>query len=239
MIKHQLLIIIFFFILGIGTGIAQTGEDSVSKIEVNDTPGRYFPDYTLREVSQRQANSYLKNPDYAYANDPEFWRLEEQPKPGLFSKLLGSRLFQWIIFILFSGLLLYGIYQLARENNLRWLRRKGKQIDSETEASVLDEGKNYDDLIQKYQLEGNYRLAVRYMYLRLIRTIREKGEIQIRVSSTNAEISRAFASHPGANDFRYLATAYEYIFYGDFIPRQDLFIRLKNRFEDLQHTLSD
>jgi hypothetical protein len=239
MIKHLFLILFIFFSQGIETGFAQTIEDTALKIQVNDSIGKYSPAYILREVSQRQANSYIKNPDYAYANNPEYWRPEEQPEPGIFSRLFGSRLFQWIIFILFTGVLLYGIYQLAKENNLRWLKRKGKQNDTETVANALDEVIDYDDLILKYQREENYRLAVRYLYLRLIRTIREKGEIQIRDSSTNTEIARAFATHPGSDDFRYLATAYEYIFYGDFIPQQDLFNRIKNRFENFQHTLSD
>ncbi len=239
MTKHLFLIFFIFFIQRIETVYAQSGEDTVSKIELNDSSGKYFPSYSFREVTRRQVNSYLKNPDYAYANEPEYWRREGQPKPGIFAKLFGSRLFQWIIFILFAGIFLYGIYQLAKENNFKWLKRKSILNDSTKGVSVINEEIDYDALIYKYQLEENYRLAVRFMYLRLIRTIRDKGEIQIRDSSTNAEIAHAFESHPGGGDFRYLATAYEYIYYGEFIPQQDLFNRLKNRFEDFQQTLFD
>jgi hypothetical protein len=239
MIKHLSLIFFVFFIQRIETCYAQSGEDSVLKIELNDSSGKNFPYYTFREVSQRQVNSYSKNPDYAYANDPEYWRREAPSNPGIIAKLFSSRLFQWLIFILFAGILLYGIYQLAKENNLRWFKRKVKQHDYTGEISAFNEEIDYDALIQKYQSEENYRLAVRYMYLRLIRTIREKGEVHIRDSSTNAEIVRAFATLPGGDDFRYLATAYEYIYYGEFIPQQDLFNRLKNRFEDFQQTLFD
>lgn len=239
MIKHIFLFFFIFFIQKIETGYAQSAEDSVLKINLNDSPGKYLPSYSFREVSQRQLNSYLKNPDYAYANDSEYWRREAPPNPGIFSKLFGSRLFQWIIFILFAGIFLYGIFQLAKENNLRWLKRKGKHNHSPLEVSEFNEEIDFDLLIHKNQVEGNYRLAVRYMYLRLIRTIREKGEIKILDSSTNAEIARAFESHPGADDFRFLATAYEYIYYGEFIPQQDLFYRLKKRFENFQQTIFD
>lgn len=239
MIKHLLFIFFIFFIQGIETGYAQSGEDTVLKIELNDSSGKYFPSYSFREVSRREVNSYLKNPNYAYANEPEYWRREAPPKPGIFTKLFGSRLFQWIIFILLAGIFLYGIYQLAKENNHRWLKQKSKQNDSAKEVSVFNEEIDYDVLIHKYQLEENYRLAVRFMYLKLIRTIRDKGEIQIRDSSTNAEITHAFATHPGGDDFRYLATAYEYIYYGEFIPQRDLFNSLKSRFEDFQQTLFD
>ncbi len=80
-------------------------------------------------------NSYLKNPDYAYANDPAYWHREESPKPGILTKLFNGRIFQWIIFILIGGILLYGIYQLARENNLKWLSHRGKQNKSGKEPS--------------------------------------------------------------------------------------------------------
>ena len=239
MIKHLFLIVIIFFIQGIETGYAQSGEDTVLKIELNDSSGKYFPSYSFREVSRRQLNSYLKNPDYAYANEPEYWRREASPRPGIFTKLFASRLFQWIIFILFAAIILYWIYQLAKENNLRWFKRKSLQNDSALEVSMINDEINYDVLIHKYQQEENYRLAVRFMYLRLIRTIRDKGEIQIRDSSTNAEIAHAFATRRGGDDFRYLATAYEYIYYGEFIPQKDLFNILKNRFEDFQQTVFD
>ncbi len=127
MIKYLFLLLSIFFIQGLETGFAQSSEDSIVKIEVNDSPNIHSPIDPLREVSQRQVNSYLKNPDYAYANDPAYWYKEEPLKPGILTKLFNSGIFQWIIFILIGGILLYGIYQLARENNLKWLNRGGKQ----------------------------------------------------------------------------------------------------------------
>lgn len=238
MIKYLFLFPIVFFIQGLERGFAQSGEDSVVKIEMSDSSNIHSTTDPLREVSQRQVNSYLKNPDYSYANDPAYWHREAPPTPGLLTKLFTSRIFQWIVFILIGGLLIYGIYQLAKENNLTWLNRRGKQNESGKESStgiIID----YENLIRKYQLEENYRLAVRYLYLRLIRAVREKGVIQIRDSSTNAEIIRALVTHPRIDDFRYLAKAYEYVFYGDFYLAKDSFDKIKNKFDDFHQTLPD
>lgn len=193
-----------------------------------------LPVYAVRKVDQRTVRAYLKNSDYAYANDPEYWRIETtNSKPG-FSKLFGSRSLQWLLFILISGVLLYGIVQLVRENNFKWLVWK-KDSDHADKRELKEEKEiDFNGAIHRYQEEGNYRLAVRYLYLKLIRDIRENGSILIRDSSTNAEIALALKEHPNANEFRYLATAYEYIFYGDFVPQEPFFIKLKEKFDDFQ-----
>jgi ATP-dependent Zn protease len=262
MIKYLFLIQFIFFLAGIEKGYSQTSNDSTVKSEMSDSlaagnadsagitdknsddspiPIRdtvFLPANPKREVSQRQLNSYLKNPDYAYANDPEYWRKKAPQKPGPVSRFIVSRPFQWTIFILIIGVILYGIYQLARENNFKWLVKSVRKMDSDEEKLKLDEVVDFEAAINKYQQEGNYRFAIRYMYLKLLRTVREKGEIPIGDSSTNAQIIRALENHPGADEFRYLATAYEYVFYGDFLPKEDLFNKLKNKFDDFQQTLS-
>jgi hypothetical protein len=262
MIKYLFLFQFIFFLQGIEKGYSQTGNDSIVKSEMNDSLAAetadsagitdknsddspipmddtfFLPANPKREVSQRQLNSYLKNPDYAYANDPEYWQKKVPQKPGPISKFFVSRPFQWTIFILLISVILYGIYQLARENNFRWLAKSVRKKDFGEEKLKLDEVIDLEAAISKYQQEGNYRFAIRYMYLKLLRTIREKVKIPIGDSSTNAEITHALKNHAGADEFRYLATAYEYIFYGDFIPQEELFKKLKNKFDDFQQTLS-
>ncbi len=241
MFKYLISLLSIFFIQGLESGFAQSAqsdEDSVIKIEVNDSSKIHSPAGPLREVPQKQVNSYFKNQDYAYANDPGYWYRKVQPKPGILTRLFNGLIIQWIIFIFISGILLYGIYQLARENNLKWLSRLDRQSESGNELPterVID----YENLVLKCQLEGNYRLAVRYLYLGLIQAVREKGMIQIRDSSTNADMVRAFTTHPGLDKFRFLATAYENVYYGDFSLSLDLFNKIKNRFDDFHQILSD
>ena len=97
---------------------------------------------------------------------------------------------------------------------------------------------DYDEAIRKYQAEGNYRFAIRYLFLRLIHSAMDKNIIQIRDSMTNTEIGRAFGQHPLASQFRYLATAYEYIYFGDFNLNKEVFDSLKTKFEVFQEKIS-
>ena len=102
----------------------------------------------------------------------------------------------------------------------------------------MEQPLDFDDAISKYQAEGNYRMAVRYMYLRLIHTVNARNIVHIGDSFTNSEMVRAFGSHPQASEFRFLATAYEYVYYGDFVMTPEIFEELKTRFDVFQQKLS-
>src|SRR5450432_1163132 len=201
----------------------------------------YLNMYSLREVSQPKVDKYIANRDYEYANNPEYWKKDKiQNDPGSFSfwNFFRNKAVQWILFLGVIAIILYGIYLLAKENNFKWLNRNSQHNQLRETESARQESVDYDEAIRKYQSEGNYPMAIRYMYLRLIQTAVVKNIIQIRESSTNAEILRAFGSHPLAGEFRYLATAYEYIYFGDFNFNQEIFEGLKKRFDVFQQKLS-
>lgn len=262
MIKYLILLQLILFLQSIEVVYSQTVVDSTSPVNTRDTVLKEMNDSNekadsdseafvpisdtillttgpIRKVSQRNVNAYLKNPDYAYANDPEYWRERAAPKKqGSILKLINGRIFQWTIFLMIIGIVLYGIYHLAKESNFNWLSRNKSRPDLARNDSKEEAEIDLDAAILTYQLEGNYRLAIRFMYLKLIKTIRESGKILVRGSSTNAEIGLAFAGHPNAMEFRYLTTAYEYIFYGDFKLPDELFDQLKKKFDDFQQNLS-
>jgi len=201
----------------------------------------YLSAFALRTVPQSNVKRYLADRDYEYANDPEYWKKDKignDTSPSLFARLLRNKVFQWTLFLLVIAVVIYGIFQLARENNFRWFSRSSEQA-SEAEADSLLRGSvNYDELIRKYQAEGNYRFAIRYLFLRLINTAADKNIIQIRDSTTNTEIGRAFSQHPLALQYRYLATAYEYIYFGDFNLNKEVFDLLKMKFEAFQEKIT-
>jgi hypothetical protein len=202
----------------------------------------YLNTYMLREVPQSKVDKYLADRDYEYANDPEYWKkdkIQNNTSPSLFTRLIRNRVFQWTLFLLVIAAIIYGVIQLARENNFRWFSRRSEKTQEGDPDSLLRGPVDYDELIRKYQAEGNYRFAIRYLFLRLIHSAADKNIIQVRDSTTNTEIGRAFGQHPLASQFRYLATAYEYIYFGDFNLNKEIFDSLKMKFEVFQEKISD
>jgi hypothetical protein len=217
---------------------AEINEDSLY-MPVKDSD--YLNNYTVRTVSQLKVNKYLADRDYEYANDPEYWEKDKvHPDPGSFSiwNLFRNKIVQWIIFLSVIAVILYGTYLLAKENNFNWLSRNGKKGVTKGGEPEAEESADYEETIRKYQSEGNYRMAIRYMYLRLIRSAIEKEIILIRESSTNSEIVNAFGSPELASEFRYLATAYEYIYFGDFSFNLEIYNVLKEKFDVFQKKLA-
>jgi hypothetical protein len=218
--------------------VTYTSEDSLYMPVKNSS---FLNTYVLREVLQTKEDRYLADRDYEYANDPAYWKkdhLQNDTGPSLFTRLVRNKVFQWILFLLVIAVVFYGIFQLARENNFRWFSRRSEPLQEEEPDSLLRGNLDYDEVIGKYQAAGNYRYAVRYLFLRLIHSAADKNIIQIRESTTNTEIRRAFSAHPLASQYQYLATAYEYIYFGDFNLNKEIFDSLKRKFEVFQEKIS-
>jgi hypothetical protein len=192
-----------------------------------------------REVSEKQVNRYKNNPEYAYANDSAYWRKDPTQEPDLLYRILFSRALRWVILSFIAGLILFAIYQLAMENNFTMLFKTRKDKEDYSEQSLPGEKIDFDECILFNQTEGNYRLAIRFLYLRLIHLLREKSGISFRESSTNAEIAGAMGTHPEAANFRWLTTAYEYVYYGEFVPNQEMYLIIRSRFDALQKIFSN
>ena len=215
--------------------IGEITRDSLIPLVENS---EYLPSEKLRGIPQKRVDQYIYDPDYAYANDSDYWKTTVPEKPGLVGRFLYSKPLRWLLFILLTGLVLFGIYQLARENNFRGFIRSRPGMTTKNYEFETGEGILFDESIQKYQANGNYRLAIRYLYLKLIHTASGNNLIQIRDSSTNAEIAHAFGNHQKAGEFRFLITAYEYVYFGDFHLSPEHFNTLKKRFDNLLQSLS-
>ncbi len=189
--------------------------------------------FKLRQVQDQKVKEYQREPDFAYANDSDYWKKDAPPEqPGWFLKMLLSRITRWTMLILFLLVIAYGIYRLAKENSFPLMHGHRKK-ERETGTTALPEYESMGDLdkaINRFTEEGDFRMAVRYMYIRLIRVAFEKNSISFKSSSTNSEIVEAFRDPQQSRDFRLLATAYEYVFYGGFAPAREQFDVLQQKF---------
>jgi hypothetical protein len=218
--------------------ISDSSESLGADSDYSPVPEALYP-ATLRQVPERKVKAYQREPDFAYANDPAYWKKEPPPDAGWINglfKLLYSGLFRTLLLILLLLIISYAVYRLARENSFSWFRRSNKRLPGQDHPEDEEEIANIDldAAILRYSEAGNFTLAVRYMYLKLIRAAFEKNAVLIKGSSTNAEIAKAFQDPQQSRDFRFLASAYEYIFYGGFVPDADQFELLKKKFHSFE-----
>ncbi len=198
----------------------------------------------LRQVPDSIIKAYQRDPNFAYANDPAYWKELPPPEPDLFDKLIDflfSKLARTCIFIIFLLLIVYAVYRLARENSFNWFSREMSRNQKEGEVADQEEQApmDLDEAIRRASEEENFSLAIRYMYLKAIRKIFEKKDIPVRTTSTNAEMAAAFQDPQLAKEFRWLATAYEYVFYGGFVPGPEQFGYLQEKFNAFNQTMGN
>jgi hypothetical protein len=212
-----------------GDAAGQAGS-SPAGINSNRSPAQ-----SIRSVPDSQVSAYRRNPDFAYANDPTYWKEAIPEGPGwsqhIFDFLTG-RIFRTVLFISVLLLVLYGIYRLVKENSLTWFARShqpARDAGSAKEDEAMEES-DLDEIIRRQTVVGNYRMATRYMYLKVIRELSEKKPEEFQLSATNADMMRVFQEPEQAGDFRFLARAYEYIYYGGFVPSREQFDLLQDKF---------
>lgn len=161
----------------------------------------------------------------------------DKPKPqetkessgfDLFGSLFG--LIFWIVAI---GLFVFLIYKLFLSNS-SILARSRKNISRDISVEKEEDSTDPDALLRNAIRSGNYRLAVRYLYLQLLTRLSDKKYIEINKSKTNYEYVNEIRRHSFANEFASLTLKYEYVWYGEYPVDQKLFEQLQGNFTDFQ-----
>jgi hypothetical protein len=98
-------------------------------------------------------------------------------------------------------------------------------------------GKDYNKLVAGAAASGNYRLAVRYLYLQCLQHLDEKGHINFAVDKTNAQYARELYGKTYKNDFALLTRQYEYVWYGNAAVANTVFESIQNNFKQFYKQL--
>lgn len=78
------------------------------------------------------------------------------------------------------------------------------------------EDMDLESLIKKALLDKNYRLAIRYQYLKTLKHLAQKNVIKYHVKKTNLDYLNELTSEDQKKGFSYLSYLYSYIWYGEF-----------------------
>jgi hypothetical protein len=146
-------------------------------------------------------------------------------------------LFEYIILFILGGILLYAIVRIILANRLQLFYRRQKRP---MVAKPEEEDSPEDDLegrLMHFMQIKDYRQAVRYLYLKTLRLLNDRGMIRYHQESTNQEYWAQLRATPQGAPFRDLTTIYEKVWYGEFPLGDMLFNRLHQYFEDFYKTV--
>ncbi|MBO9565997.1 MAG: DUF4129 domain-containing protein [Niastella sp.] len=227
------------------TVVADSEESSYQDEEKEVVP----VDPELRRVPDTTVNRLQKDDAFIYANDPAYWTKakkeeEEDDRKGRRSKGFGESTAEFlsdstvrtIIYIILGVILVLIIYRIVVVNNLFMTPASRKRIEESQEPETEIDDNDLDTKVRKAIQEKNYRLAIRFMYLKTLRSLNEKGWIRYHAQGTNNEYINQVHHYGAGNEFRFLTHVYEYVWYGEFSLTEEQFNKVQQNFQHFYNT---
>jgi len=197
-----------------------------------------FPDtIELRQVPGAIIDSLKKDDAFWYANHIFAKKEAKEKRTGT-----GNAPLQWmnmttlaVIVVLFLGILAWYLLQ----NNIVGRTHSiigGKGNEDISPENIFDI--NYQKEIEKAINAADYRLAIRLMFLRLLKNLSQKKVIEYKQERTNFDYLSQLYPTGYYHDFFRLTRNYEYTWYGKFDVNRETFGIIKNEFENFDRKLS-
>ena len=249
MFKRIYIIFILSFFLNAVTAqkIKDEGQDnSAMKANQNNRPAEDIdidtslqfnrlnisPD-TISRLKDQKAFAYAKYLD-SLLRDKQNKKKAEQPissKPGWLDRLFsasGTKVFFWtlaagfIFFILYKLFLTQGVFKKNVATD--------KQNTSDVSEESITTDSDFDALIRQGVAAGNYRLAVRYQYMKTLNKLAEKNFITKAADKTNYQYVKEINNPLYQNEFAALTLSYEYVWYGEFAIAENIYRKIESGF---------
>lgn len=202
----------------------QGGSDSF-KVEQRHVPGRL--------VKEMQ-------------NDDDFWYANtdiKKEKPELEKSNyvpLGRRSwFQTLLWLIIIGGFAAAIMWYLAGSNVGLFRKRSIENPVDLSDEIPEDifAINYQKEIDKAAAQGNYRLAVRLMFLRLLKNLAEKNIIQYKQDRTNFDYLLQLQATAYYSHFFRITRNYEYSWYGHFDVSEEAYKIIQRDFDQFDRQL--
>ena len=214
-------------------------------------PSKYFLRKDLQSHGGGPDSVYMQRlPDSVIAemrNDDEFWyvnavfeKKEKKKKEESYTPISESALFQTILWLVIIGGFAAFVIIYLSNSNVSLFRKKNIIIHSDEELELDTDNIfeiNYRREIDKAVAAGNFRFAVRLMFLQALKNLSEKNIIQYKPDRTNFDYLLQLHTTGHYSDFFRLTRNYEYSWYGQFDIDKEKFVLIRNDFENFDNKL--
>lgn len=193
----------------------------------------------LRSFDLQKIKDYSLQKDFRYDDGlsinttwwDKFWEWIWSLITGVLSNKYSGNFFQYVLIAVIVALIIFAISRLAGLD-LFMLARKSKVVDVPyAEALENIHEIDFNSEIDKAVFEGNFRLAVRLLYLRSLKLLSDQGLINWQPEKTNQAYIDELVDLERKAAFKLLTLRFEYIWYGDFRIDRENFNLLKSSFE--------
>jgi hypothetical protein len=194
----------------------------------------------LRQVNAGTFKKQQEDEAFWYANRSF---KKEQPKvkePAKYRRpLIAHPAFETVLWILVIGGFVTFLVIFLMNSNVGIFRRSRSIAVPETTADFDDIFSiNYQQEIDRATAAGNYNLAVRLHFLRLLRGLSDRQIIDYQQDRTNFDYMMQLRQSKYYSDFFRVTRHYEYAWYGQFPLEEEQYRMIRQQFETFERNLN-
>lgn len=214
-------------------------EDSADRADYNYYDYMiYWPadSFVMRKVPDSVIASIKSQEAFWYA-DRDFKKKEENRPESGWNWVISQKWFDTLIWAIIIGGFASVIIWFLISSNVKIFSKKAKTIQGSDQVPENIFEINYNEEINNAMREGNYRLAIRLHFLRLLKNLAEKNAIHYKEDATNFDYLGQLKDSSYYNGFFKVTRYYEYAWYGGFAVNEELFKTIKSDFDSLDTQL--
>lgn len=237
--NSQRIIYILLFLFTSGSSFAQ--EEATVIIDSSDVSKKEFSipisekytgdDYNYSETVGQSQNYLLRAIKWFFQKIADIFGIDIDPE---FFKIV-----EVLIYILLIIIALYIIIRLfVGTKAASFFTKKSKELAPLTFKEEHIEKINLEDLIANALQQNDYRLAIRYMYLKTLKDLSVKNLIDWHFDKTNIDYYNELKPATLQKSFKTVSYLYEHIWYGEFNVDETSFNSAKKEFNHLKKAMN-
>ncbi len=205
--------------------------DLITDADKNTVAQRKLKDSELKKMKEEDAFWYINEA-------PQREKLKPPPKKNSLSFFAKEWFRNLLWFLIVGGFVAIMIWFLA-SSNISIFQKKATKILQEKDListeNIFDI--RFDREIDKAIATKDFRLAIRLLYLQLLKELSGKQLIQYKQEKTNSDYVLQLFGSPFYNHFFKLTRSFEYSWYGKFVITEQTFQTIRNDFSLFKKSL--
>lgn len=193
----------------------------------------------LRTIDEKAVDNYSKQKEFIYDDVApssmsmwdKFWRWFWRMIGRLLNGEVSGGIIKYVLIVLLVIGVVYAVIKIIGLD-LKLLTGKSKGVEVPYEESLENIHEiDFDAQLEQAIENGNYRLAVRLLYLRTLKHLTDKNLIDWKLEKTNQAYVAELTNENYKDEFTNLTNQFEYIWYGEFFIDKNIFEPINESFQ--------
>jgi len=227
-------------LLSFGVSFAQeTKSVSIndSTVSVKEFETNIPEKYTSNQFDYHSVTSESQNYLLRFIN----WFFDQLEK--IFGINVDPEMYKTVEILIYVILIIIAVYIISRlflnTNSTSFFGKKSKDLAPIAYEEEHIEQINLDELIQNALKQSDFRLAIRYMYLKVLKDLSINNLINWHYDKTNYDYQNELKSSNLSENFGRVSYLYDHIWYGEFGLDEPEFTKAKKEFDQLSKSINN